>query len=171
MTNLSVLVLQGNQLTSLTLPPDMTNLTALSFLGNPLTTLVLSEPLVASTNLDVNFTTVDSLRSQGLAVVAYRLTVALIPPRQIVGGRFDVSVTGPPGVYTLFGSADLSAWSELDVGTNTLGNVRFTDAAPVAPQKFYMAQLRGAPLAPANMVFVTPPNSFTLGSPNNEVGH
>jgi hypothetical protein len=64
-----------NQLTNLTLPPDMTNLTRLSFLQNPVTTLVVSETLAASTNLDVNLTTLSGLGNQGVAEF-YRASIA-----------------------------------------------------------------------------------------------
>jgi formylglycine-generating enzyme required for sulfatase activity len=163
--NLSQLVLTGDEIISITLPPDLTSLVELDMAANPVTTVVLSDPL-ADTNLAE---TVASLRNQNVSVFTYPLDLRLIPPRQIVGGHFDISTVGPPGVYALLGSADLSTWTELGVATNTVGNARFDDEAPVARQKFYRAQLRGAALPPTNMVFV-PPNTFTLGSPVSEIG-
>ena len=164
LTNLNELALSGNQLTTLTLPPDMTQLTSLVLNGNPLTTLVLPGPL-AATNLAA---TVATLRDQGVSVFTYPLSVQLISPRQTVEGAFEFALTGPPGVYAVLASTDLAAWSALGIATNTLGSILFTDAAAhLSPQKFYRAQ-RQSP--PANMVFI-PPNTFTLGSPTNEVGH
>jgi formylglycine-generating enzyme required for sulfatase activity len=164
--NLRQLVLTAAHVTSITLPPDLTSLVELDLAANPLTTLVLSEPLAATTMAG----TVASLRNQGVAVFTYPLDIHLIPPRQIVGGRLDISTVGPPGVYTLLVSTNLSTWTEFAVLTNTQGNAPFLDPTPLAPQKFYRAQLQSAPLAPTNMVFV-PSTTFTLGSPGNEVGH
>jgi formylglycine-generating enzyme required for sulfatase activity len=163
MTNLSELSLAGNQLTTLTLPPDMTQLTALFLDGNPLGTIVLSEPQAA-----VNLAeTVASLRSQGVSVLTYPLTAQLISPRLSVAGGFEFRLIGPPGVYSVLASADLSAWSALGALTNTLGSAGFTDTtASLSRQKFYRALL---PSPPTNMVFI-PPGTFTLGSPTNEVG-
>jgi formylglycine-generating enzyme required for sulfatase activity len=170
LTNLTGLFLVANQLTTLTLPPDMTRLAALSFLSNPLATLVLSEPLAASTNLTVNLTTVASLQDQGVSVFTYPLTIELIRIQQLIGA-FQFAINGPPGVYSVLSSTNLAAWSELGVTTNSLGKVVFTDgAAHLSSQKFYRARLESAPVTPTNMVFI-PPNTFTLGSPTNEVGH
>jgi len=139
LTNLSVLDLEGNQLTNLTLPPDQTKLTTLSLDGtldgNPLSTLVLSEPL-AETNLAA---TVALLRSEGVLVVTYSLAVQLISPTPTPDGAFEFALIGPPGVYTVFSSADLVVWSELGALTNQLGVARFTDRALLSPQKFYRA--------------------------------
>ena len=50
--------------------------------------------------------------------------------------------------------------------TNSLGSIVFTDvAAHLSPQKFYRLLLQRPP---ANMVFI-PPNTFTMGSPTNEL--
>ena len=63
-------------------------------------------------------------------------------------------------------STNLTAWSALGVATNPLGSVIFTDVtAHLSPQKFYRALLQSPP---ANMVFI-PPNTFTMGSPTNEL--
>ena len=139
LTNLSVLVLDGNPLINLTLPPDQTKLTTLSVNGtldgNPLTTLVLSEPL-AATNLA---TTVALLRSEGVSVITYPLAIQLISPTRTPDGAFQFSIIGPPGVYTIFGSVDLSIWSELGTLTNQFGVISFFDQAPLSPHKFYRA--------------------------------
>ncbi len=159
LTNLTGLFFVANQLTNVTLPPDMTRLAALGFLANPLTTFVLSE--LQSTNLAADVAT---LRSNGISVFAYPLTVQLIRLRQPLGA-FQFALIGPPGVYTVFASADLVAWSPLGTVSNRLGAIVFTDVtAHLSPQKFYRA-LQQAP--PANMVFI-PPNTFTMGSPTND---
>jgi formylglycine-generating enzyme required for sulfatase activity len=57
-------------------------------------------------------------------------------------------------------------WNVLGVATNPLGTVNFHDVtANLSPQKFYRALLQNPP---ANMVFI-PPNTFTMGSPTNEL--
>jgi formylglycine-generating enzyme required for sulfatase activity len=158
--NLVQIDVLGNQLTSLTLPPDATNLSTLGLGGNPLTTFVLSQPQ-AATKLAV---TVAALRNQGVSVFTYPLAVHLVQPRPLAGA-FQFGITGPPGVYTVFGSTDLAAWSAVGITTNKLGDINFTDATShFSPQKFY----RTARLDPANMVFI-PPNTFTMGSPTNEL--
>jgi formylglycine-generating enzyme required for sulfatase activity len=181
MTNLESLFLQNNQLTnvvfspgmkqlvqidlssnnlaSLVLPPDMTNLTTVVLDGNPLLSLVLSEPMAVKLS-----SLVTALQNQGVNVLTYPLAVQLIQPRQPIGA-FQFTLAGPPSVYTVLRSTDLVAWSALATVTNRLGKVVFTDAtANLAPQKFYRTVIQ-----PPNMVFIAP-NTFTLGSPTNEVG-
>jgi hypothetical protein len=136
MTSLAFLDLRGNQLTSLTLPPGLTKLTGLFVDGNPLTTFVLSEPL-AATNLAA---TVAALQSEGVNVFTYPLAIQLIRIRQPIGA-FQFSIAGPPGVYAVEASPDLADWSELGVSTNALGKIVFTDGtAHLSPQKFYRAR-------------------------------
>ncbi len=161
LTNLVGLFLTGNQLSNITLPPDMTQLIGFGFLGNPLTTFVLPETL-AATNLagDVAF-----LQSQGVEVFTYPLAIQLIRLQQPIGA-FQFAITGPPGIYTVFTSTDLTMWSVLRTTINQLGKVVFTDGtAHLSPQKFYRALLQGPP---ANMVLIAP-NTFTMGTPANEV--
>jgi len=165
LTSLAGLFVVGNLLTNLTLPHDMTNLVSLSFLFNPLITLVLSEPLAASTDLNVNLTGgVASLTNQGVSVFTYPLAVQLVQPRAFVGA-FKFGITGPPGVYTVLSSTNLAVWSVLRAVSIPLGSINFSDVtASSSPQKFYRALLQGVP---TNMVFI-PPNTFTMGSPANE---
>ncbi len=160
LTNLAALILVENQLTELTLPPDMAQLTTLDLEINPLTTLVLSEPLAATNLAD----TVASLQSQGVSVFTYPLTVQLVRPLMLVGS-FKFGITGPPGVYTVLGSTNLTAWSVVGVAANPLGSVNFHDVTTNAlPQKFYRVLLQ---VPTANMVFI-PPSTFTMGSPTSE---
>jgi formylglycine-generating enzyme required for sulfatase activity len=161
LTNLFGLFLTGNQLTTITLPPDMTQLGALGYLGNPLTALVLSE-LLAATNLAAEL---PSVRSLGASVFTYPLDLQLIQPRTLIGA-FRFAITGPPGVYAIDGSTDLTAWSEVGISSNPLGSVSFVDVTShLFPLRFYRARLQ---TPPANMVFVQP-NTFTMGSPTNEL--
>jgi hypothetical protein len=140
LTNLTGLFVVANLLTNLTLPPDMTRLTELSFLGNPLTIFVLSEPLAASTNLIVNFVTIASLRDQGFSVFTYPLVAQLVQPL-LLDGSFKFEITGPPGVYSILASPDLSVWIDLGTVTNQLGNARFNDqTASASSRKFYRAR-------------------------------
>jgi formylglycine-generating enzyme required for sulfatase activity len=159
LTNLVDFFVGGNLLTNITLPPDMAQVDQFGYLSNPLATVVLSE--VNATNLaaDVAF-----LRNQGVSVYTYPPTVQLIRLRQPIGA-FQFAITGPPGVYTVFSSINLTDWSVLRDVTNPLGAIVFTDVtANLSPQKFYRA-LRQTP--PANMAFVAP-NTFTMGSPTND---
>jgi formylglycine-generating enzyme required for sulfatase activity len=162
LTKLSFLRVDGNQFTTLTLPPDVTQLTGLFLDGNPLTTFVLSEPL-AATNLAATVTT---LQNQGVPVFTYPLAVQLTFPHQQPIGAFRFGITGPPGVYTVYSSSDLTAWVPLNFVDNPLGSIFFTDTeAHLSPRKFYRA-LRQAP--PAKGVFI-PPNTFVMGSPTNDL--
>jgi formylglycine-generating enzyme required for sulfatase activity len=162
LTALVFLNLGDNQLTNLTLPPDMQQLTGLFVNGNPLTAFVLSEPLAAANLAPV----VATLRNQGISVFTYPLAVRLLSPSRTVIGAFEFTLTGPPGLYSVLGSADLSTWHEVGTATNNLGRTGFTDATTIlSPRRFYRV-LRQSP--PANMVFI-PPNTFTMGSPTNEV--
>jgi formylglycine-generating enzyme required for sulfatase activity len=166
LTNLTGLFVTGNNLTNLTLPPDMTQLSSLGFLANPLTTLVLPEPLADTILVD----TVASLRSQGVSVFTYPLTVELISPQQAADGAFEFLVTGPPGIYMVQSSDDLAIWNELGAATNSTGTAQFRDTTPSRPaRRFYRALQQSPVTTPTNMVFI-PANTFTLGSPSNEIG-
>ncbi|MDD5141584.1 MAG: hypothetical protein PHY43_15145 [Verrucomicrobiales bacterium] len=137
LTNLTILDLTSNQITSLTLPPDITKLDSLILEGNPLATLILSEPL-AATNLA---NTITSLKDQGVNVFTYPLAAQLVRPLMLIGA-FKFGITGPPGVYTVLGSTNLSTWSAVGVATNPLGSVNFHDVtAQFSPQKFYRVQI------------------------------
>jgi hypothetical protein len=135
---LTGLFLQVNQLTNLTLPPDMTNLTRLSFLQNPVTTLVVSETLAASTNLDVNLTTLSGLGNQGVTVFTYPPAVRLSSPQRTATGAFKFTLTGPPGRYAIQTSTNLPNWSASGAVTNLVGSADFTDSG-VSRQKFFRA--------------------------------
>ncbi len=163
LNSLTNLILSGNQLTNLTLPPDMTHLDSLVLNGNPLTQLVLSEPEAASVA-----ETVAEMQGMGIPVITYPLTVQVEEQHRLEDGTFRFAITGPPGDYTVFGSTNLVDWSELAVSSNPLGSIFFTDTtAQVSPQKYYLVQPQ---TVPANMVFIAP-NTFTMGSPDSEVGH
>jgi formylglycine-generating enzyme required for sulfatase activity len=150
----------SNQLTSLTLPPDMTQLLTLVLNGNPLASLILSEPL-AATNLT---NTVSLLQNQGVTVFTYPLAARLFRLRQPIGA-FQFALTGPPGAYAILASTDLATWNELGTVTNKLGNIVFTDGtAHLSQKKFYRAVQHGPP---TNMVFIAP-STFIMGSPTND---
>jgi formylglycine-generating enzyme required for sulfatase activity len=151
----------ANHLTNLTLRPDMTQLVTLGVEGNPLTTLVLSEPS-AATNLAG---TVTILRNQGVSVLTYPLAVQIVRPLVTIGA-FKIGIKGPPGVYSVLASTNLTAWAALGVASNPLGSVNFTDVTANAfPNRFYRTVLQSPP---TNMVFI-PSNTFTMGSPTNEM--
>jgi formylglycine-generating enzyme required for sulfatase activity len=157
---LTTLDLGNNQITSLTLPAAMTNLSRLFVSGNPLTTLVLSE--VQAVNLA---DTVVVLQNQGVSVFTYPLAIQLLRPRPLIGA-FEFGITGPPGVYSVLASIDLADWHPVGIASNSLGAVSFVDeTAHLFPERFYRALLQ---TPPPNMVFI-PPNTFTMGSPSNEL--
>jgi formylglycine-generating enzyme required for sulfatase activity len=162
LTNLQQLDLRTNVLTSLTIPPDMTNLTSLLLDGNPIASVVLPEVL-SDSNLS---TTVAALRNQGIPVFTYPLAVQITFPQQQPIGAFRFGITGPPGVYTVYSSTNLTAWQPLSFVNNPLGGIFFTDTdANLSPKKFYRA-VRQIPAT--NMVFV-PPSTFKMGSlPNDQ---
>jgi hypothetical protein len=134
--NLAGLNLQNNQLTTLTLPPGVTHLQGLLLSGNPLAILVLPEPL-AATNLAFQ---VASLRNAGVQVFTYPLTIQMISPMTAQDGSFELTVIGPPGIYSILASPDLSVWSSLGALTNQFGSALFSDhAASLSSRKFYRA--------------------------------
>ena len=93
------------------------------------------------------------------------LSVQLTLPREQPIGAFRFGITGPPGIYTVFSSSNLTDWNALNFASNPLGSVLFTDLeAHLSPRKFYRT-LRVTP--PPNMVFIAP-NTFTMGSPTND---
>src|SRR5258705_5126311 len=161
MNQLTVLDLGLNQFTQITLPPDVTNLTSLFVDGNPLTTFVLSESLAATNLADV----VASLRNQEVSVFTYLVAIQIVRLRTLTAA-FQFGITGPPGVYAISGSTNLTDWGKLANVTNTLGAITFTDVeAHLSPRKFYSAFLQSPP---TNMVFI-PPITFIMGSPTNEL--
>jgi len=143
--SLTGLSLENNQLTTLTIPPSMPNLRGLQLSGDPLATLVLPEPL-AATNLVF---LVASLRDAGVQVFTYPLTIQMLSPTAMADGSFEFTVVGPPGIYSIAASPDLSSWSILGMLTNQLGSARFSDpSASLSAQKFYRAH---APLQPERL--------------------
>jgi internalin A len=152
LTSLKALDLGGNQLTKLTLPTDLTRLIALRLDNNPLLkTLVLPEELAVTALANQ----VANLTGQGVSIYVYRrleggrviqfpLTVSLDSGRRTTAGTFQFALTGPPGAYTILGSADLAAWSELGTLTNKLGIAVFIDLTVTnSLQNFY--RVRPAP--------------------------
>jgi formylglycine-generating enzyme required for sulfatase activity len=159
MTSLNDLTLDGNRLAIVTLPPDATNLVSLFVNGNPLTTFVLSQP-IATVNLAG---LVASLQTRHVDVHIYPPLPSLLSPHRPTPGTFSFTLTGPPGVYAILRSSNLTTWNDAGVVSNQLGSVTFTDTNSLIAQKFYRAFL-----PPANMVFV-PPNTFTMGSPATDL--
>jgi len=127
---------RDNQITKLSLPAGLTNLSLLILDSNPLTTLVLSE-LSAATRLAG---LVAFLRNQGVSVFTYPLMMRLLSSRRTATENFEFTLTGPPGVYTILSSTNLTFWSELGALTNDLGSAAFTDVvAALSTHKFYRA--------------------------------
>jgi hypothetical protein len=96
---------------------------------------------------------VATLQSQGVSVFTYPLAVQLVRPRPLTGA-FQFGLTGPPGVYAILGSADLTAWSQAGIATNTLGSISFVDVTSHLYQRRFYRALRQSP--PTNMVFIPP---------------
>ena len=160
LTKLAQLDLSENQLTELRLPPDLPALTALFVEGNPLIAFVLSER--EATNLSI---TVGSLQDQGIVVFIYPPAIQLRRPGPLSGG-FPFSLTGPPGVYAIFGSSELGAWREIGVASNVLGSILVQDkTAQSFSQRFY----KTLQFVPASDLVFIPPNTFKMGSPTNEL--
>jgi internalin A len=135
---LSLLTLDRNQLTNLTLPPDLTNLQALSMEGNPLRTFVLAEPLATGALASL----VSTLRDEGVSVFTYPTEISLVGRESGQTGQFEITLSGPPGRYSVLVSTNLSEWRELGEATNTVGSIVFTDSeGPVFFQKFFRTQV------------------------------
>ena len=85
------------------------------------------------------------LRNQRVSVYAYPLGggLSLSSPQRTYTGAFGLALSGPTAVYTILGSADLTAWNQVGMLTNSLGVAVFTDAeATNSSQKFYRAAPR-----------------------------
>ncbi len=137
LTALAFVSLRLNQLTNITVPPDMQQLMGIFVDGNPLANFVLSEPL-AATNLAA---TVASLQNQGVSVFTYPLAVRLVSPHQTAAGAFEFTLTGPPGIYSILSSTDLTMLNDSGKATNNFGSAVFIDGeARFSPQKFYRAR-------------------------------
>jgi hypothetical protein len=61
-------------------------------------------------------------------IYLYPWAVSLISAHLTTAGDFEFTLTGPPGAYTVLGSADLVAWSTPGTLTNILGTALFTDS-------------------------------------------
>jgi hypothetical protein len=111
----------------------MLQLNSLGFLANPLQIIVMPEPVAVALGDSTG-----GLDLQEPVVLTYPLVIEVESPRQTVDG-FNINVLGPPGVYTLFSSDDLTTWTEIGTDTNSLGDARFDDNTPAATQRFYRA--------------------------------
>jgi len=111
------------------------------------------------------------LFSGTIAFLSANSALAQIPPSLSLRLFAGVNITGTVGsVYVVQSSSDLSktdAWTSLAFVQLPSTNYLFVDTtSPVAGNRFYRALLQSPP---TNMVFI-PPNTFTLGSPTNEIG-
>jgi formylglycine-generating enzyme required for sulfatase activity len=107
-----------------------------------------------------------------LALSAGIEQAAAQPPPSVgisTSGGVKISVTGTNGgVYVIQSAVALAqsnAWGSMGFLQISPSNNEFLDASAAVTEKFYRA-LSQAP--PSNMVFI-PPNTFTLGSPTNEL--
>jgi hypothetical protein len=134
--DLTRLDLLRNGLTNLMIPAELTNLAVLNVASNQLATLVLPETL-ATGRLAA---TIKSLRSKGVNVYTYPLAVNLVSPQWESSASFRLSLVGPPAIYGIRGSTDMSVWNQLGTLTNTLGAATYTDVdATNSSQRFYLA--------------------------------
>ncbi len=97
--------------------------------------------------------------------------VAQTPPGLGLQLFAGVSLTGSPGsVYAVQSTANLAqtnSWSTVAFVQLTETNILFVDTrAPATANRFY----RGLLYHPTNVVFI-PPNTFTMGSPTNDLDH
>jgi hypothetical protein len=66
---------------------------------------------------------------------------SLLPAAQLALRNVAVLLNGPPGIYSVLGSTNLSSWNVLGSLTNTLGSAAFTDLdVNGTSHKFYRAQ-------------------------------
>lgn len=134
---LATLDLAYNELTNLTLTADLASLASLYVGNNPLATLVVPEPAAGAVS-----PTIDALRSQGIAVYLYPLETRLAAATPSLSGGFSFTLAGPPGVYRVQVTGDLSAWTDLGALTNSFGAAAFTDPTdPPAAAAFYRVDL------------------------------
>jgi len=98
------LILEENQLTTSTLPPDLTKAGHASPRRNPAYDL----RAVRTDGCNEARWLVASLQSQGVSVFTYPLTVQWSSHRALLGA-FSLESLGPPGVYALLGSTILRA--------------------------------------------------------------
>jgi formylglycine-generating enzyme required for sulfatase activity len=99
------------------------------------------------------------------------MALAQTPPALSLRLFAGVNITGAVGnVYVVQSTPDLTqtdAWSSVAFLQLPATNYLFVDVSrPAEGNRFYRALLQNPP---TNMVFI-PPNTFTLGSPTNEVG-
>jgi formylglycine-generating enzyme required for sulfatase activity len=92
------------------------------------------------------------------------------PPNLSLSLFAGVTITGNTGsVYTIQTTTDLAqtnSWTALAFVQLATTNVLFVDTStPATGSRFYRALLQ---TGPTNMVFI-PPNTFTMGSPTNEL--
>jgi Leucine-rich repeat (LRR) protein len=134
---LSILDLSGNGLTNLTLPPGLTNLAELLFdtysdgpqpqSAMPCT-LILPEPLALGSLAD----SVAYFKRLGIAIYEYPLEISIASPYRAQDQAFGFTISGPPAVYSILSSTNLTGWSERAIVTNILGAVNFLDTAPTS---------------------------------------
>jgi formylglycine-generating enzyme required for sulfatase activity len=161
LTHLVQIDLISNRIESLTLPPDIAELLTLGVEGNPLATLTLSDSL-AATGLSG---TVATLRGQGVSIFTFPIDFRL-RPRLGLGGALELTLEGPPGIYSVLDSTNLAIWKSVAAITNQLGSIVFQgDAAEGSPQRFFRAQTEGAH---GSMVFISP-GTFMMGTAANEM--
>jgi hypothetical protein len=119
---LKILDLGLNNLTSVTLPHTLTNLQHLELRLNPLTILVLPE-ILANNALS---NTVNSLAQNNITIQTYPIPphLELLPlPTE---ASLQISILGPPALYSLHTSTNLTQWSPLITLSNTIGSATTT---------------------------------------------
>lgn len=141
LVNLTNLDLSGNELTSFTVPSDVTKLTTLALDFNPLAFVVLPDSLAATNLSEI----VGELENDRVSVFTFPLLAQLTSEEVAGEGGFQFTLTGPPGIYAVLASTDLSTWSNIGVLTNQNGAARFSDPSPLSSKKFFRAGLQGAP--------------------------
>jgi len=137
---LAHLDLAMNRLIQATLPPAATNLASLDLSANPLASLSFPDTLLAGPLGG----TLEQLRQQGVVLHPYPADLRLTPPHAASGGTWEIGLTGPPGVYTVWSAPALTGtWiPEIDI-TNELDGVTFRLVPPTnAAAQFYRAQER-----------------------------
>jgi hypothetical protein len=135
MERLHTLDLSLNRFSRVVIPRTLTQLSSLDLRFNPLKTVVLPDLLATNRLAEL----VNSLRSTGVVVHAYRTE----PLLSLNAPEAQLLLQGPPGVYDILESTNLTTWSIARIVTNETGTVSIP-AIPGNdlrdPQRFFTAR-------------------------------
>jgi Leucine-rich repeat (LRR) protein len=135
--SLQSLDLSLNQFTQITIPYSLTNLVTLKVVSDPLKQLILPEVLATNSLAAL----VKDLTNQGVSVLTYPFPPLLRRPTQ-TPGTFQFDLLGPPGIYDVLHSTDMSSWRPDGVATNLAVSLSYTNSVPaIAGSAYYRVRL------------------------------